>query len=213
MLFEKDITGVKDTRKKPPTLGKQFKTSLDALMNTLNACQPFFVRCIKPNEYKKPNVSGFLFWNVVLNCSGANLGGFYRSFEYSFVKLKTLWSVCMILTETIRGSELLPQRSFLWAVSFLAILRCIIVGGSFPAGREFEEFGKDSLEKRSIFLLIFCRCSTGSWSPVNFVIQGWWKRSGEYLIQLHEEVKMLMRHHKDYCNTVNISSTPSPKKI
>ncbi|PIK53536.1 putative myosin-VIIa [Apostichopus japonicus] len=56
MLFEKDITGVKDTRKKPPTLGKQFKTSLDALMNTLNACQPFFVRCIKPNEYKKPNV-------------------------------------------------------------------------------------------------------------------------------------------------------------
>lgn len=56
ILFEKDLAASKDTRRKPPTLGTQFKRSLDALMNTLSACQPFFVRCIKPNEVKKPSI-------------------------------------------------------------------------------------------------------------------------------------------------------------
>ncbi|OWR43684.1 putative myosin-VIIa [Danaus plexippus plexippus] len=38
------------------SLSYQFKTSLESLMKTLYACHPFFVRCIKPNEVKKPRI-------------------------------------------------------------------------------------------------------------------------------------------------------------
>ena len=52
-LFTSDMHIGSETRKRTPTLGAQFKKSLDSLMATLNACSPFFVRCIKPNEFKK----------------------------------------------------------------------------------------------------------------------------------------------------------------
>ena len=55
-LFAEDISMGSETRKKAPTLSAQFKRSLDSLMRTLSACQPFFVRCVKPNELKKPKV-------------------------------------------------------------------------------------------------------------------------------------------------------------
>lgn len=45
-----------DTAKKSITLSLQFRNSLEALMKTLVACQPSFVRCIKPNENQKPHV-------------------------------------------------------------------------------------------------------------------------------------------------------------
>ncbi|KAL6047905.1 hypothetical protein STEG23_016344 [Scotinomys teguina] len=43
-----------DPTKRPLTLGGQFKQSLEQLMRILSHCQPYFIRCIKPNEYKKP---------------------------------------------------------------------------------------------------------------------------------------------------------------
>lgn len=52
-IFEEEL---RDEKKRNVTLSFQFRQSLENLMKALNACQPFFVRCIKPNENKRPQV-------------------------------------------------------------------------------------------------------------------------------------------------------------
>ena len=44
-----DIT---KTTKRPLTAGTIFKNSMNALMKTLASKEPFYVRCIKPNDSK-----------------------------------------------------------------------------------------------------------------------------------------------------------------
>lgn len=55
-LFQEEFSNVKET-KKTATIASQFRSSVDLLMKTLDSCHPFFVRCIKPNDLKKPGVS------------------------------------------------------------------------------------------------------------------------------------------------------------
>jgi myosin-7 len=53
-IFQAEIEAGQESKKKSKTLGWQFKSSLDALMKTLRACNPWFVRCIKTNHNKTP---------------------------------------------------------------------------------------------------------------------------------------------------------------
>lgn len=69
-LFKTQIDLGEESKKKSKTLGYQFKSSLDRLMKTLRACHPWFVRCVKPNENKRPGEFDRLLCTRQLRYSG-----------------------------------------------------------------------------------------------------------------------------------------------
>jgi len=60
----------KTGRKKVATLAFKFKTQLDALMETINACEPHFIRCMKPNAEKKGGIFTASMMMEQLRCAG-----------------------------------------------------------------------------------------------------------------------------------------------
>ncbi|XP_011888307.1 PREDICTED: unconventional myosin-Ih [Cercocebus atys] len=44
-----------ENRRRPPTVGTQFKNSLSSLLEILIAKEPSYIRCIKPNDRKEPS--------------------------------------------------------------------------------------------------------------------------------------------------------------
>ena len=67
-LFADDLKmmGKDQNSRRTVTLSAQFKRSLDLLMTTLGECNPFFIRCIKPNEFKKPLVKTIIKYDFTL---------------------------------------------------------------------------------------------------------------------------------------------------
>ncbi|XP_043550347.1 unconventional myosin-X-like [Chiloscyllium plagiosum] len=51
-----DDTMKMGTQRRKPTVSSQFRDSLHSLMATLSSSNPFFIRCIKPNNQKRPQL-------------------------------------------------------------------------------------------------------------------------------------------------------------
>jgi myosin-1 len=53
-MWPEGAHSITKTTKRPQTAGTLFKNSMQSLMKTLASKEPFYIRCIKPNELKSP---------------------------------------------------------------------------------------------------------------------------------------------------------------
>lgn len=87
-----------DSKKRPATAGTQFRASMHALMDTLMAKQPSYIRCVKPNSEKKANcwneaevVHQVKYLGLMENLRVARAGYCYRRpFDYFLQRYKSL---------------------------------------------------------------------------------------------------------------------------
>ncbi|XP_008207626.1 myosin-VIIa [Nasonia vitripennis] len=56
LFSEKELQIKNDNNRRSTTLTMKFKESLESLLNTLQKCNPFFIRCIKPNDSQSSKV-------------------------------------------------------------------------------------------------------------------------------------------------------------
>ena len=54
-MWPEGAHSITKTTKRPQTAATLFKTSMQSLMKTLASKEPYYVRCIKPNELKSPH--------------------------------------------------------------------------------------------------------------------------------------------------------------
>lgn len=99
-----------DSIKRPLTLAGQFKQSLDQLMRILTNCQPYFIRCIKPNEYKKPLVTRRDWGCARMGCSTEGLS------------LTSRHGQSCSCPPSLGHSSVTYTASALWRPSFLGLL-------------------------------------------------------------------------------------------
>ena len=53
-MWPEGAQAVTEVTKRPKSAGTRFKESMIALVENLKTKDPFYVRCIKPNEFKSP---------------------------------------------------------------------------------------------------------------------------------------------------------------
>ncbi|CAG9814531.1 unnamed protein product [Phaedon cochleariae] len=127
----KDLFKAEQDSKLKKTLSSQFRTSLDLLMKSLNSCHPYFVRCIKPNHDKKPQIFDKVLCTRQLRYSGmmetAKIRQAGYPIRYTYIEFVNRFrylaknvppsskgdcknSSSRILAETFKDSENTPQR-------------------------------------------------------------------------------------------------------
>jgi len=69
-MAARDDANAAAKKKDRRTLGGKFRKQLDALVAVLGGCAPHFVRCIKPNALKRPDVFDSAMVQAQMRCAG-----------------------------------------------------------------------------------------------------------------------------------------------